>query len=104
VVHRTGDAAKHIKCKHVGASAKKELLETFMRDHKRAYDDARAKHAPVQCLPMLHPNCPQSRREATERQSKLAAARKGHTTVADQIPPMLPGSVAVQTADRDAQS
>ena len=74
VVHRQEDAKKHMNSKQ--ATAKKDLLQTFMAGHETSYDAASKAHAPRLCSPVLLVSNPQERKEASRRQKELLEARK----------------------------
>ncbi len=93
IVHRTGDAAKHIRSKQ--RTAKKELLSTFMSGHKSAYANARAVHKSTLCTPALHPSDPHTRREASERQRRLLEELRVEGLNPDkEVPPMSLAAIA----------
>ena len=73
-VHRTSDAQKHISSKQ--RTAKRELLDTFMKGHQSLYVAAEQSHAAHRCVPVLLKCTDQERKHASQQQQNLLDARK----------------------------
>ena len=74
IVHRRGDAEKHIKNKH--NTGKKDILQAFMQDHKRAYATTQIPHQITQHTPATQVCSSEMRKQASQHQGALLAARK----------------------------
>ena len=74
VVHRKPDAERHARSKD--HTAKKELLQTFLKDHVKAYASAAECRRPVRRSPNLSAHSSQDVQSARAQQSALFKSRR----------------------------
>ena len=87
VVHRESDAQRWVKSKH--AHGKRELMQTFLRDHRQAYASLSERRSIARIAPLLHCHSRVEKEHALKAQEALRNERSadaGHAKAAAAAP------------------